>query len=267
MVWLGLLFGTLAMTVSLSKDKLAEIQLLVHHWSSKPTATLWDLRTILGKLLYISQVCPPARLFLNRIIDTLIQCPERGSFTLSPELCKDLAWFDRFLPTTDGTFIIHHDDMHLVELYIDACMSGCRALTADRTYHATFSPRVLWADPPISHLGPLNTALAIKMWAPQFAHQLLHLFCDSQAAVTIFQAGRGKDSFLQACARDICQECSQCDITLAVDHILGADLQETADALSRYHLGPTYMDRVSSLLTYRSISLAPASSSSSVHLI
>ena len=59
MVWLSLQFDTVAMTVSLPQDKLAEIQLLVHHWSSKPAVTLWDLRTLLGKLLYVSQVCPP----------------------------------------------------------------------------------------------------------------------------------------------------------------------------------------------------------------
>ena len=68
MVWLGLQFDTLAMTVSLPQEKLTEIQLLVHHWSSKSTASLQDLHTLLGKLLYVSQVCPPARLFHNRML-------------------------------------------------------------------------------------------------------------------------------------------------------------------------------------------------------
>ena len=79
MVWLDLQFDTVAMTVSLPQDKLAEIQLLVHHWSSKPTATLQDLYTLLGKLLYISKVCPPTCLFLNRMLDTIRHCPEQGS--------------------------------------------------------------------------------------------------------------------------------------------------------------------------------------------
>ena len=108
------------MTVSLLQDKLSEIQFMGHPWSLKPTATLKDLRTLLAKLLYISQVCPPACLFLNRMLDTLRQCPEKGSVTLSPEFRKDLAWFDWFLPTTGGTFIIHQDDKNPVQLYIDA---------------------------------------------------------------------------------------------------------------------------------------------------
>ena len=137
------------------------------------------------------------------MLDTLRQCPEQGSFTLSSELRKDLAWVDRLLPTTDGMFLIYHN-RHPVHLYLDACMSGCGALTVGRAYHTTFfTSRVLWDNPFICHLEALNAALAIKLWAPQFVHQLIHLFCDNQAAVTIFQAGQGKDAFLQACSRDM----------------------------------------------------------------
>ena len=78
-----------------------------------------------------------------------------------------------------------------------------------RAYHVTFLPRVLRDNPLICHLEALSATLAIKLWAPQFVHQLLHLFCNNQATVTIFQAGQGKDAFLQACARDIWQTCAQ----------------------------------------------------------
>ena len=123
------------------------------------------------------------------MLDTLRQCLEKGSFTLSPEFRKELAWFDCFLPTMDGTFIIHQDGRNPVQLYIDACMIGCRALTSGRVYHATFPPRVLRGNPPICNLEALNTTLAIKLWAPQLILQLLHVFCDNQAAVIIYQAG------------------------------------------------------------------------------
>ena len=99
--------------------------------------------------------------------------------------------------------------------------------------------------------------MAIKLWSTQFAKQLLHLFCDNKAAVTIFQAGRGKDPFLQAGTRDIWQTCAQWDITLAVSHMPGELLQDTADALSRYHLGQIFQDRVSSLLNDKGMSLQP----------
>ena len=73
-------------------------------------------------------MCPPARLFLNRMLDTFRQCPEQGSFTFSPEFCKNLDWFDRFLPTTNGTFLIHQVDRHPVQLYFNTCMSAAKPL-------------------------------------------------------------------------------------------------------------------------------------------
>ena len=133
-------------------------------------------------------------------------------------------------------------------------MSGCGALTVGRAYHTIFPPRVLRDNTLICHLEALNAALAIKLWAPHYMHQLIHLFCDNQATVTIFQAGWGKDAFFQACTRDIWQTCVQWVITLAVGHIPGGHLQETADALSRYHLGQPYQDRVSSLIIDKGIS-------------
>ena len=65
------------MTVSLPQDKFSEIQLMVLSLSLKPTATLKNLHTLMEKLLYISQVYQPVRLFLNRLLDTLRQCPEK----------------------------------------------------------------------------------------------------------------------------------------------------------------------------------------------
>ena len=50
-------------------------------------------------------------------------------------------------------------------------------------------------------------------------------------------------------------ECTQWDITFAVGHIPGAHLQETADTLSRFHLGQTYWDRVASLIADKGIHL------------
>ena len=64
MVWLGLLFDSVAMTVTLPPAKLKD---LVTIWTTKQYATLHDLLVLMVKLLYMAQVCPPAHLFLNRI--------------------------------------------------------------------------------------------------------------------------------------------------------------------------------------------------------
>ena len=67
-------------------------------------------------------------------------------------------------------------------------------------------------------------------------------------AVAIFQAGRGRDLFIQACARELWLTCAAWDITLAVGHVSGTFLEDTADALSRDHLGQPYRGRVEAML-------------------
>ena len=70
MVWLGFQFDTLAMTVTLPPDKLQEIMDLVDAWFHKTMANIHDLMSLLGKLFFLAQCCPPARLFTNRMLET-----------------------------------------------------------------------------------------------------------------------------------------------------------------------------------------------------
>ena len=59
MVWLGLCFNMVNMTVSIPDDKLEEVSTLVGKWSHKSAANVHELRTILHKLFYVAQFCPP----------------------------------------------------------------------------------------------------------------------------------------------------------------------------------------------------------------
>ena len=70
----------------------------------------------------------------------------------------------------------------------------------------------------------------------------------SSQTIAIFQAGKGRDPLIQACTRDIWLTCAVWDVTLAMGHVSGISLTSTADALSRWHLGQTYKDRVGVLL-------------------
>ena len=82
MIWLGLLFDTEAMTVTLPPAKLQEILELVTAWTSRHNTTLHDLQVLIGKFLYVAQVCSLALLFLNRMLETLHACSPSGTTPL-----------------------------------------------------------------------------------------------------------------------------------------------------------------------------------------
>ena len=50
-------------------------------------------------------------------------------------------------------------------MYIDA--------TDTDAYHAEFPFHILDEDRPICHLEALNVVVALRLWAPQLAHQLI----------------------------------------------------------------------------------------------
>ena len=99
MVWLGLLFDSVAMILTFPPDKLQEILDLVSSWVSRQSATLKELQVLLGKLLYIAQVYPPACLFLNsfqvqsllRTADISMRTPSLRRLPILPDLLHRLC--------------------------------------------------------------------------------------------------------------------------------------------------------------------------------
>ena len=101
----------------------------------------------------------------------------------------------------------------------------------------------------------VNAAVALRLWAHLFSHQLVHLFSDNAAAVSIFKAGQGRDPFLQQCARDIWLTCTKWDISLAIGHVPRDQLKDTANALSHWHLDSVYRDQVSKLVSVGDVTM------------
>ena len=71
-------------------------------------------------------------------------------------------------------------------MYIDACSTGCGGCTDTDAYHTKFPFHIMAEDKPICHLEALNTVVALRLWAPQLVHKLVHLFADNATAVSIF---------------------------------------------------------------------------------
>ena len=158
---------------------------------------------LLSKLLNVIQCCPPAHSFLNRMLDTLRSYPPTGCISLSQEFNKDLAWFAKYLPSTNGVFILHEDNMVSVPLYINACTTDSGAVLGKEAYRTIFLLHILAENRPICQLEALNSVLAITTWVTHLWSRLIHLYCDNAMAVVVFQAGCSKDMFPQASARQV----------------------------------------------------------------
>ena len=93
---------------------------------------------------------------------------------------------------------------HAAHSHLDgACTTGCGTLCQADAYHAVFPQQVLEEGRPICLLDALIVAVAIKLWTPTLAGRWVVLHSNSTMAVAIFQAGKGRDSYIRVCAIEV----------------------------------------------------------------
>ena len=233
MVWLGILFNSIEMTMRIPDEKMAEIKTTLKSWEGKTRATMREIQQLMGLLNFVASVSPPARIFTNRMFEGLREAPRRGTETLSLGFKQDLSFFTTMWPDFNGIKIIDKDNVQCQgDLELDACLTGCGAFTGSHYYSEHFPAGVLSGSHPIAHLELLNVVVAVKTWAEQWRGQRVQIHCDNTNACLAIQSGRSRDSFVQKCIRELFVICTRCDIELRAVHRPGAQLQR-ADALSR----------------------------------
>ena len=245
MVWIGLEFDTVNMQVKIPENKLQEMAHMTKTWLERKTASKHQLQSVLGKYFHIAQCVRPARLFLSRMLDTLRRAPDTGKVTLDDDFKKDLLWFDRYMASTNGIYIIH-PTRETITIELDSCLSGCGAICLSEYYASEFPAHINDARHPICHLELLNIVVACRLWAPALTGKRLLIRCDNTPAVYALRTARGRDSFMRQCARAAFLVAAAHDVTIDACHKPGAQL-ELPDALSRLHLDPAFGAKIQAL--------------------
>ena len=71
MVFIGVLFNTEDMTLSVTPERVQEILDLVNLWLLKSTATLQELQSLVGKLSFVASCVHSSRVFIARLLNWL----------------------------------------------------------------------------------------------------------------------------------------------------------------------------------------------------
>jgi hypothetical protein len=108
MVCLGVEFNTTALTLSVSRDRLVELEELLLQWLHKKSTSKRDLQSLIGKLAFVSKCVRQSRLFLSRILHCLRQLKfNHHHINLTAEFRKDILWWCRFLRSYNGVSMIN----------------------------------------------------------------------------------------------------------------------------------------------------------------
>ena len=216
MPYLGVLFDSVKMTMSVPPDKLQEIREELTLWARKSTATKRNLQQLLGKLFWVTRCVRFSRTFMCRLLlqlKIMNQHPENKKIKLTDECKLDIQWWNRFLRRFNGVELIYRDDPLLIDLEDaldldvevncgDAQMWGGGSYYRDEYWSRPFP--VWLRDPEIPiHIKEFYVVLASAwLWGDQWRGHLIYIYCDNDAVIDVLDKEKPKDEKMMSLLRE-----------------------------------------------------------------
>ena len=201
LVYLGVLLDSIAMTASLSAERLLELSQLLDTWQGKATASVRELQSLAGVLNWACRVVRPGRAFLRRIIAHTASLTDHHRQTPIPLSVRlDIAWWQDFMPQWNGVSLMYErewSEAPLVETETDACNTGYGARYGTHWIKGEWSPlqlataRIGSERLSMPYLELLALVLAAATWAHLWRGKRITFRSD---CLPVVQAITGKDS-------------------------------------------------------------------------
>ena len=247
LTFLGIVFDTQTMELSLPKDKLKETKDLVDLFTKRKRASKRQLQQLAGKLNWACRVVHGGGTFLRRIIDCMnLLKTSSAKFLFTPEFRKDLFWWQKFLYQFNGKRLLH-DKVPIADVETDASNEAVGFY-----FRGDWAYSFLPADAPdiaplhINFMEAFAIFLAARRWASLWANHHVIVKCDNQAAVAMINKGTTANPIVMTWLRDLFWMSAIHNFRITAVYIPGVD-NIRADRISHMHNGPALLELYSYL--------------------
>ena len=238
MVFLGILFDTISMTLLISQEKLNELLDIIESVVSAKNISRRRLQSLLGLMSFVTACIRPGRIFMSALLNGLRSLPRQGRLTISDEIRSDLQWWIKFLHRFNGISIIPSPVYCPDVIITDACLTGAGGHFQDQYFHIDFPEHIMQDDEfNINVKELLAIIVALRLWGPQLAGSRLLLKSDNCAAVQAINNRCSRAPLMQQCLRVLWLLCATSDLDVQAEHIPGY-VNILADLLSRWSHDP-----------------------------
>ena len=207
MPYLGILFDTISMRMSIPPEKIAEVREEISQWMKRNKASKKSLQQLLGKLFWVSRCIRFSRGFVGRLIkqlQTMHSMPDQKTAKLSEGCKQDIKWWDRYLRRFNGIEMLYPTDpidLPLDQLLDTSALVNCgdATLTGGGAYFGT----EYWSRKFPTWLQDTNIPIHLKefwvvvvsawLWSDQWKGNMVYVFCDNVAVVEVLDKERPKD--------------------------------------------------------------------------
>ena len=138
MVFLGILFDTFSMTMSIPPTKLKEFLSKIKKACLQSHISKHQLQSLLGLMSFITSCAPPAQIFMASLLNGHPSLPRHERLQMSDIIKSDLQSWSCFLPHNNGVSIIPPPIFTPAVIVTDACFHGAGGVRHE-CFHFNYS--------------------------------------------------------------------------------------------------------------------------------
>ena len=174
MIFIGVLFNTVKMTIEVTPERLNEINSLLNTWLNKDTASLKEIQSLLGKLNFTAACVRPGRIFIARMLKWLkalnIEENRHKQAEIPNYVKKDIMWWYKFLPTYNGVSLMLYEEWCQPDEVCssDSCLQGCGGFWLGKYFHTSFPKNFQEKQFHITILEMFAVIICLKLWGSNF---------------------------------------------------------------------------------------------------
>ena len=200
MVVLGIMFNTIDMTISISPERVDEIQAELDSWCNRAKMSHKQLESLTGKLQFMSQVIRAGCIFLACLLDELRGSPKWGNIAVPVSIMQYIKWWQYIMLILNDTKSIYLDVFFepgtLADM--DVTLVGAGGVCKGYYFHTPFPQFIIQQAHIIIHLELLAFILALKAWFHLVSKTKFVEHIDNMVAVLAINTGHSKDPFINA---------------------------------------------------------------------
>lgn len=237
MEFLGNLLNSVHMMISVTPDRLQELERELEEWSVTINVTRRQLESIIGKLQFVCNCIRAGRLFLNRLLNFLRGTIRGRQYTMPLQAKKDIEWWRKALEKFPGTSLMWFESFEIPDAIIatDSSLQGAGGVCGKQFYRIKY-PLTFAQGCSIVHLELWALIIGIKIWLEQLKNKKVVVHCDNQAVAQLINSGRARDQILQQGLREVCYLAAVGEFEILAQFIPGVD-NRLPDFLSRWSMG------------------------------
>lgn len=235
--FLGIIIDTTEMITCISEERLQNVKKELLLWKNRKSGTKRQLLSLLGKLVFISRIIRPGRIFVRRLFNATMKLKHlHYKIKLSSEARKDVLWWLKFIETWNRKSVfyeLHWRDANDYFFSTDASDLGYAGVFQSSWAYNTFKPDE--QKMPIAWRELFALVSSCSTWGNKLCGQKIYIWCDNMNVIQAVNNGTSKNSDIMILVRHLFHIASTFNFEVRLRYIKSRD-NVAADLLSRLNI-------------------------------